>query len=200
MADEEKLLQAHTSPEHKGHFEVADEAGEQLKKIEKSKNSETKEANASAEQKEAVEHARKAVEQEAVSSSQESEHENTSATKPETERQTGVSKEGKQMEYEKTMHSIQSQVSKPSQSFSKIIHRPVIETTSQIIGESIARPNAILTGSISALITVSGLYILANYNGFQLSGFETIGAFAIGWLLGMLLDLLGIIFRRKRTF
>lgn len=81
---------------------------------------------------------------------------------------------------------------------SKIIHNPVIEAVSDFISSTLARPNALLSGSITAFITVTALYFLARHYGFQLSGFETIAAFIVGWFVGTLYDYLKSIFRKRK--
>lgn len=99
-----------------------------------------------------------------------------------------VTKREKDVAYEKTLKEIRSQMSAPSRTFSKIIHAPMVEKTSEVVGGTIARPNAILAGSLSALLLVSGVYIVAKTYGYPLSGFETIGAFIVGWMAGLMID------------
>lgn len=81
--------------------------------------------------------------------------------------------------------------------FSKFIHTKPVEVVSDFIGSTIARPNALLTGSIMAFLAVTILYFSANHFGFRLSGFETIGAFIIGWILGAIYDYASVAFRGR---
>jgi hypothetical protein len=81
--------------------------------------------------------------------------------------------------------------------FSKVIHNPIIEITSNIIGSTVARPNAIISGSLFSFSTVLILYFLARHNGFSLSGFEAIGAFTIGWAIGICFDIIHALIRHK---
>ena len=74
--------------------------------------------------------------------------------------------------------------------FSKVIHNPVVEKTSEVVGSTVARPNAILSGSVGAFILVLGVFLIARHYGYQLSGAETIVAFAIGWVVGIVYDFL----------
>ena len=99
-----------------------------------------------------------------------------------------VTKEDKSKEYNKTMKVIQSQMSTPSRTFSKVIHNPVVEKTSEIVGSTIARPNAIVAGSATALVLVTAVYAVAKTYGYPLSGFETIVAFVFGWIIGLIFD------------
>ena len=86
------------------------------------------------------------------------------------------------------MKLVRTELTAPSRAFSKIIHAPIVERSSDVIGGTLARPNAILAGSGTALVLVICVYVLARTFGYQLSGFETIGAFIVGWLLGLIYD------------
>lgn len=103
-----------------------------------------------------------------------------------------VSKETKKVAYQKTMTHIQSEMNPVSRNFSKIIHTPAIEKTSDFIGNTVARPHAILAGSFTAFLLTLSLYTLARTMGFALSGFEMIGSFIIGWILGITFDFLRV--------
>lgn len=96
------------------------------------------------------------------------------------------------------MKEVRADMSAPSRAFSKVIHNKAVEKASEAIGTTIARPNAILSGSVSALVLTAGLFFWAQYNGYPLSGFETIGAFIIGWLLGIIFDFARIMFTGKQ--
>jgi hypothetical protein len=100
--------------------------------------------------------------------------------------------------YKHTMKRVQSELSGPERAFSKVIHNKTVERISEVVGSTVARPDAILSGSAFACLLVLGLYVTAKYYGFALSGFETIAAFVIGWVLGMTFDFLRALFRRKR--
>lgn len=100
--------------------------------------------------------------------------------------------------FKKTMHETRSEMSTPSRMFSAVIHNKVVEKTSEAVGSTIARPNALLSGSFFALIFTTGLYIWARYVGYPLSGFETIGAFIIGYLVGIIFDFTRIMITGKR--
>lgn len=179
------------SPESKGNQEVAEVAGERLKSLENTV--ETFDENA---QERAAEHARKQAELEAAFSKEQS-----SESKADSEPVMPLepTKRQKQQEYNKTMGAVRSQLSKPSRAFSKVIHNPTVEKVSDATGSTVARPNALLAGSLSAFLVVLGLYLAATYFGFRLSGFELIGSFALGWLLGIIIDILRVIFLRRRA-
>jgi len=96
-----------------------------------------------------------------------------------------VTQSEKKQAYQQTMQRIRVEMSAPAQAFSKFIHNVTVEKASNALSTTIARPNAMLSGSVTALVLVSALYVLAKVLGYPLSGFETIGAFLIGWLIGL---------------
>ncbi|MBC7746795.1 hypothetical protein H7Y40_02315 [Pedobacter sp.] len=99
-----------------------------------------------------------------------------------------VTKLEKKASYKKTMTIIRSDMNAPSRAFSKVIHAPFVEKSSEVLGSSLARPNAVLAGSFTALVLVMGIYVVARTFGYRLSGFETIGAFVLGWAVGIIFD------------
>ena len=109
-----------------------------------------------------------------------------------------ITRKDKEKSFKKTMSTIQTEMSSPSRNFSKVIHSPVVEKTSEVVGGTVARPNAILSGSITAFLFTLALYLIARFNGYPLSGTETIAAFALGWLCGTAFDALRIIITGKR--
>lgn len=90
--------------------------------------------------------------------------------------------------FNKQMKQIRSEMSPVGRTFSKFIHAKPVEKASEAIGSTVARPNAILAGSAAAFLLTAALYTWARYVGYPLSGFETIGAFILGWLVGIIID------------
>ena len=114
-------------------------------------------------------------------------------------RHGAVSKKERDASYKKHMKQVQSELSPTSRAFSKVIHAPVIEKSSEVIGATIARPNAILSGAVVAFFAVLLVYVVSKYYGYPLSGFESIGAFIVGWVLGILYDFFKIMITGKHT-
>lgn len=115
------------------------------------------------------------------------------------ERRKGpISKRQLETSFKSQMNYVQSELSTSEKTFSKVIHNKTVEKVSDIIGSTIGRPNAMLSGSIAAFLGVVVVYFVAKHYGFQLSGFETIGAFCIGWLLGILYDYFTVMIRGKK--
>lgn len=144
---------------------------------------------------EELERARVEANKEALMSKERGSSEKKAGGEPTATAVRKVTKQQKDAEYKKTMTAIRSEMSAPSRAFSKVIHNPVIEKTSEALGSTVARPNAILAGSITAFLAVSILYIVAKQYGYVLSGFESIGAFIIGWLIGITLDYIRLLVR-----
>lgn len=96
--------------------------------------------------------------------------------------------------YKKTMKQVQSEMPLVSRAFSKVIHNKAVERVSDAVGSTIARPNAILTGSVMAFVFTLVIFLVARYYGYPLSGTETIAAFTLGWLVGLLFDYLRLEF------
>lgn len=98
------------------------------------------------------------------------------------------SKHEKQQAYDSLMTDARAHMTPTSQAFSKVIHNPAIEAVSDAAGKTIARPNAILAGSFTAFALTLIVYLVARYYGYELSGFETIATFIVGWIIGLVAD------------
>ena len=95
--------------------------------------------------------------------------------------------------YAKIITRVQSELPASNRLFSKVIHYKPVETISEIIGATIARPNSILFGASFAFISTLILYIMAKNIGYTLSGSESMIAFGIGWAIGLIFDCLRLI-------
>lgn len=115
-----------------------------------------------------------------------------------TRRRGGISKKEKEASFKKEMARVQAELSPPARVFSKFIHSKPVEKTSEIVGATVARPNAILSGAIVAFVLVLAVYLLAKQLGYVLSGFETIAAFIVGWVIGILYDYLRTMITGKK--
>ena len=114
-------------------------------------------------------------------------------------RRGAISKNEKKASFQAHMKHVQAEMSPSRRAFSKVIHAPFIEKTSEVVGSTVARPNAILAGSIAAFILVLAVYLIAKNFGYVLSGFETIAAFIVGWVIGMLYDYFRVMITGKKS-
>lgn len=100
--------------------------------------------------------------------------------------------------YNAKMNEVRTHMSAPSRAFSKVIHNKTVESVSGAVGSTVARPNAILSGAVFAFVLTLGVYVLAKNLGYPLSGFETIGAFILGWILGIAYDFLKVMITGRK--
>lgn len=144
-----------------------------------------------------VDSIRNEVLKEAASSEHErKKHEQRVTASP--ERRRGSSRAERDESFTKTMSEVQTHMSPSSRAFSKFIHNKGVEKVSDAVGNTVARPNAILSGSVFAFISTLGVYLIAKNLGFELTGFETIGAFAFGWALGLIYDFLRVMITGRK--
>lgn len=110
-----------------------------------------------------------------------------------------INKDQVKKSYKKTLSRTQSELNYPNRLFSKFIHNSFIESTSDLVAITISRPNAFLFGSITAFLATLTAYITSKTIGYDLSGSETIFAFAIGWIIGNLFDYFKLLFTGKAS-
>ena len=163
-------------------IEARDAAGEQLKKLQeqmerKSENPEN--------QGEQLDSARRDTE---AAFSRESGKESRTGGEPTASGVGHATKRQRKDSYTTTMKQIQSEMSTSSRTFSKFIHNPSVEKLSDAVGASVARPNAVLAGSMAATFLTLFVFLVAKQYGYRLSGFETIGTFFVGWSVGLIYD------------
>lgn len=108
-------------------------------------------------------------------------------------------KADREASYQHTMKQMRTKLSPSSHAFSKVIHSPVVEKTSDIVGNTVARPNLIIAGALGAILSVI-VYFIAKRYGYVLSGSETIILFVCGWIVGALFEYVRVGFSgRKNT-
>jgi|GEM_PF-2650415 len=101
--------------------------------------------------------------------------------------------------YAKTLEIIRKQLSYKKRLLSYVIHNKVIEKTLYIISISIARPHSLLVGSVLAFVVTLAAYLLHSLFNYRLSGSETLVAFFIGWLTGVIFDYTKRLTKRDQT-
>lgn len=169
--------------------ERAKERREQLRENVERKAEQTHEAD--------VEEAKHEALEKAVSAEKSTNEKAPSPAEKRTKRMTR-NKASLDASFNTQMKEVRQHMSAPSRTFSKVIHNKAIEKTSEAVGSTIARPNAMLAGALFALVFTTGLYLWARWAGYPLSGFETIGAFIIGWLVGLIFDFARIMITGNR--
>lgn len=135
---------------------------------------------------ESLEDARKEALEQAGKAEKESRGPEKESSKP--EKRGPISKKEKDVSFDATMAEVRTHMSAPSRAFSALIHNKTVERVSETVGGTLARPNAILSGSVFAFLITLVVYLIARYNGYPISGSETITSFALGWILGLVFD------------
>ena len=157
-----------------------------------------RERNAAERSSEDLESARREALERASSSEKESARAEKSLDTSPAQRRGPASKRERDASFNATMTEVRSQMSAPSRMFSNIIHHPAIEKTSDVVGSTIARPKAIASGAVFSFIFTLAIYLVARFNGYPLSGTETIASFLIGWVLGLIFDYLRLLVLGKK--
>ena len=153
----------------------------------------------SLEKKISVEHARNDVEKATSVKVEKNEAEKTKPS-PELARRAvqRITSAEKKRIYRQTIKRTQAEMSAVPRAFSRLIHARGIEQASDVLASSLARPNAILYGSSAALVLLGFTYAISQFYGYRLSGFEVIGAYSIGWLIGVFVDYVKLLASGRR--
>lgn len=102
------------------------------------------------------------------------------------------------LNYTQTMASVQRRLTPASRAFSKVIHAPAVEKTSEVLGATVMRPSVTLGATWTALIVGLVFYGFARHYGYRLAGSELIVALIAGGILGAVIESLGRLVRRRR--
>ena len=95
-----------------------------------------------------------------------------------------VNKQLKDMAFSRSMTRVRKKLSVPSRTFSKVIHAPVVDKSSEFIGKTIARPTSMLTGAFVAFVGTSALLWITRHYGYEYNYLLVILLFVGGAILG----------------
>ena len=109
-----------------------------------------------------------------------------------------VSRELKNLTFQRTLTHIRHKLSGPDKTLSKVIHQPVVKTLSKAGEQTIARPSGILGGSIFAFIGSTVFLYSAKHYGFRYNYLMFAIFFIAGFAVGLTVEMLTYIFRRRR--
>lgn len=182
----------HSSPEHRqAHAErERGKEAEHLKQLqEKAKKSEK-------EPKSSIETIKKSIETAAVSGKEYSvgEKESTKQSSP----NYGINKELKASAYKRTLKKARSQLSAPEKTFSRVVHNPIVEKTSDLAAKTVARPSGILIGGIGAFLGTLAILYISKRSGFTYNYLLFLLIFVAFYVLGVTLELVTKATRRFR--
>lgn len=110
-----------------------------------------------------------------------------------------VNRELKQQTWSRTMTRVRKHLSAPNRAFSKVIHQPAVNALSEVGGKTVARPSGLLMGGLCAFLASSVVLWMAKYYGFAYNYLLFLIVFAGGFALGLVLEFVFWIFRRKKA-
>lgn len=108
-----------------------------------------------------------------------------------------INKQLKDMAFSRSMTRTRKKLSRSSRAFSKVIHNSAVDKSSEFVGKTIARPSGMLTGAFLAFIGTSALLWITRHYGYTYNYLVVIILFAIGMLLGLGLEGLYKVLRKK---
>lgn len=111
---------------------------------------------------------------------------------------SGTYKQVREVSYNRTMTRTRKKLSAPSRAFSKVVHNPLIDKTSEFAGKTVARPSSMLSGAFFAFIGASALLWITNHYGYEYNYLVAIMMFVFGAIIGLILEFLIKSISRKR--
>jgi hypothetical protein len=99
-----------------------------------------------------------------------------------------ASKKEKQRSFDTTMHHARKNMRVLDRSFSRVIHQPVVERTSDALSKTVARPSGLLGAGIASFIGLMLIFGVAKFAGFQLSGSEMPLLLIVGLVSGLFIE------------
>lgn len=178
---------SNTSPEHKlGAIDVSAEVKRNLERLQEQAEGQAENSPKS------IEQLRQQIEKQSVAG-----HEVTVGERQSPPPSPMLQKDLKNLSYKHTLQQIQHQLPVVERLFSRVIHRPAIEKSSELIGKTAARPSGILTGGIMAFLGSSTLLYMSRHYGFEYNYFVFLALFLGGFVLGIGLEGLIRLIRKK---
>ncbi len=94
----------------------------------------------------------------------------------------------KQESYKKVLQHVQRRLPKAQRSFSKFIHKPVVEAFSETGAKTVARPSGLFGGGLCALLGSTALLWMSRHYGFRYNFFVFIAFIVVGFAIGLLVE------------
>jgi hypothetical protein len=103
----------------------------------------------------------------------------------------------KEMAWSRSMTRTRKKLSITSRAFSKFTHNPAVDTTSDFVGKTIARPSSMLGGALFAFVGSSIVLWATKYHGYKYNYLVFLILFITGSLLGLLIEAISKLFRKR---
>lgn len=97
-------------------------------------------------------------------------------------------RDDKRRSFNTTMHHVRKELPAVERTFSKVIHQPVVERTSELVGKTVARPSGVLGATLAGFIGLLLVFGVAKRVGFALSGSELPILLGIGLIVGLITE------------
>lgn len=169
------------------HIDASAESLKNLERIKEQAENETQQPN--------IEAIQKSIEQHAVASE---------SLAPSLQEQAtdsgpiGNQKQLKDQAYRRTLQRLRSRLNSPERAISRLIHQPIIESSSNALSKTVARPSGLLGGAVLALVGSSLVLLMAKHYGFTYNYMLFIWLFIIGFVVGIVIDVITLTVRRNR--
>ncbi|NLA43237.1 hypothetical protein GX865_03770 [Candidatus Saccharibacteria bacterium] len=101
--------------------------------------------------------------------------------------------------FDRTMTQARSHMNGPQKIFSSIIHARPLGIIGDLLASTIARPIPLIGGMIGMILSLALIYGTAKNIGYEVSSFEGIAGFVIGWLIGAITEFFQLLagFKKK---
>lgn len=99
-----------------------------------------------------------------------------------------VNKQLKDAAYHRTLLRVQKRLSAPMRVFSKVVHSPAFDKSSEVASKTIARPSGMLGGAFFAMVGTLGLYWLTQNYGYEYNYLLAIVLFIGGAIIGLTIE------------
>jgi hypothetical protein len=109
-----------------------------------------------------------------------------------------VNYELKNMAYRRTLKRTRSRLPAPMRPFSKLIHQPLIESTSDFGAKTVARPSGILAGGIAAFLGSSLVLWISRHYGYEYNFLLFALLFIGGFFVGLIIEMLFRLMKRSK--
>lgn len=115
----------------------------------------------------------------------------------EKEHPLAINRELKHMAFQRIIKRTQRQLGPVSRSFSKVIHQPIIESTSEVAAKTIARPSGVLSGGITAFLGSSLFLWISRHYGYEYNFLLFFLFFIGGFFLGLLIEAVVMLVKKR---
>jgi hypothetical protein len=188
----QKNEQYHGGHEHKETLSSQEAHSESLHNKRERELTKAEKEHGSTEQIEAI---RLKVEKQAPLQTQEQSHKENE--QPKHHHPVLVNKQLKDMAFSRSMTRTRKKLSAPSRAFSKVVHAPIIDKSSELVGKTVARPSSMLAGAFLAFVGTSILLWVTRYYGYTYNYLLVILLFVGGAIAGIAGEGLWRIIRKR---